>query len=253
MLAQRPEHLREDFCGSALICGVWCRGDVRRTATGLDVDGDALAWGCRENGSGLLGEGGAAARLCLLHCNVLDPVRGAACVSAPPRAGGAQPPQQSQPVGGPGPGGPAAGAPCQDGSTAAPASPAGCPAAAQQGTPERHTVRPAGGSSPAWHAAPAGDALCSGSAELHAQAAQPAYGSAARMQGCGSPCALQARAPAPSSPGGTSERLGASPAPSACSERTTRSAGAALCEALHMRHARFGRVLRSCRVCSLML
>jgi len=245
--------LREDFCGSALICGVWCRGDVRRTATGLDVDGDALAWGCRENGAGLLGEGGDAARLCLLRCNVLDPVSGAACVSAPPRASGAQPLQQSKPVGEPGTGGPAAGAPHGDGSRAAPASPAGRPAAAQQGTPERHTVRPAGGGSPAWPAASAGNALCSGGAELHAQAAQAEHSSDARMQGCGSPRALPARAPAPSSPSGTSECLGASPTPSACSERTTWSAGAALRrEALHVRPARFCS-LQSCSVGSLLL
>ena len=31
---QVPQHLREDFCGTALISATWCRGDVRRTATG---------------------------------------------------------------------------------------------------------------------------------------------------------------------------------------------------------------------------
>jgi len=29
-----PLHLREDFCGSALVCTKWCLSDVRRTATG---------------------------------------------------------------------------------------------------------------------------------------------------------------------------------------------------------------------------
>ena len=84
---QRPEHLREDFCGTALICAVWCRGDCRRTATGLDIDQDALAWGCRENASGLLGEcAGDRPRLCLLRCDVLDPVAAAECVSVLPGA-----------------------------------------------------------------------------------------------------------------------------------------------------------------------
>ena len=86
---QRPEHLREDFCGTALICAVWCRGDCRRTATGLDIDRDALEWGCRENGSGLLGEGIIGLpRLCLLRCDVLHPVAAAECVSRLPGAPG---------------------------------------------------------------------------------------------------------------------------------------------------------------------
>ena len=93
---QRPEHLREDFCGTALICAVWCRGDCRRTATGLDIDQGALAWGCRENATGLLGDGGAdLPRLCLLQCDVLDPVAAAECVSGPPGAGEAREPPGS--------------------------------------------------------------------------------------------------------------------------------------------------------------
>lgn len=31
---QVPVHLREDFCGTALISATWCRGDVRRSAVG---------------------------------------------------------------------------------------------------------------------------------------------------------------------------------------------------------------------------
>lgn len=66
---------------------MWCRGDCRRTATGLDIDQDALAWGCRENASGLLGESaGDRPRLCLLRCDVLDPVAAAECVSVLPGA-----------------------------------------------------------------------------------------------------------------------------------------------------------------------
>jgi hypothetical protein len=32
--SQVPLHLREDFCGTAMISATWCKGDVRRTATG---------------------------------------------------------------------------------------------------------------------------------------------------------------------------------------------------------------------------
>ena len=67
---------------------MWCRGDCRRTATGLDIDQDALAWGCRENASGLLGENaGDRPRLNLLRCDVLDSVAAAECVSVLPGAG----------------------------------------------------------------------------------------------------------------------------------------------------------------------
>ena len=94
---QIPLHLREDFCGTALVCAVWCKTDVRRTATGcllhesqinqtpksgcsssdtppcagLDIDREALQWGARNNAA-LLG-GGADNRLCLLQCNVSIP------------------------------------------------------------------------------------------------------------------------------------------------------------------------------------
>ena len=67
---------------------MWCRGDCRRTATGLDIDQDALAWGCRENAGGMLGECAAdRPRLCLLRCDVLDSVAAAECVSVLPGAG----------------------------------------------------------------------------------------------------------------------------------------------------------------------
>ncbi|KAL3681131.1 hypothetical protein R1sor_024087 [Riccia sorocarpa] len=44
-----PLHLREDFCGTALICTEWVRGDSRRTALGLDLDEEALRWGLQNN------------------------------------------------------------------------------------------------------------------------------------------------------------------------------------------------------------
>ncbi|OAE27388.1 hypothetical protein AXG93_2015s1150 [Marchantia polymorpha subsp. ruderalis] len=44
-----PLHLREDFCGTALICTEWVRADSRRTAVGLDLDEEALRWGLQNN------------------------------------------------------------------------------------------------------------------------------------------------------------------------------------------------------------
>ncbi|GAQ87004.1 hypothetical protein KFL_003250070 [Klebsormidium nitens] len=67
-----PVHLREDFCGTALICAEWLRPDVRRTATGLDLDDDALRWGASHN-IGSLPDGGGG-RMCLLLGNVLQPI-----------------------------------------------------------------------------------------------------------------------------------------------------------------------------------
>ncbi|MEZ4219399.1 MAG: class I SAM-dependent methyltransferase [Polyangiaceae bacterium] len=41
--------LREDFCGTALICGHWVGSDSKRTATGVDIDPKVLAWGKKHN------------------------------------------------------------------------------------------------------------------------------------------------------------------------------------------------------------
>jgi len=40
-----PLSLREDFCGTALLCADWIRSDRRRTAIGVDLDGETMAWG----------------------------------------------------------------------------------------------------------------------------------------------------------------------------------------------------------------
>jgi hypothetical protein len=45
---REPAVLREDFCGTALICATWAR-DRGRCAIGVDLDGDVLAWGLRNN------------------------------------------------------------------------------------------------------------------------------------------------------------------------------------------------------------
>jgi SAM-dependent methyltransferase len=46
-----PESLREDFCGTALLCADWVKSGKsgRRTATGVDIDAEVLAWGRRHN------------------------------------------------------------------------------------------------------------------------------------------------------------------------------------------------------------
>ncbi|HVU00871.1 MAG TPA: class I SAM-dependent methyltransferase [Polyangiaceae bacterium] len=43
-----PVSLREDFCGSALLCAEWVK-KRGRTATGVDLDPDVLAWGKKRN------------------------------------------------------------------------------------------------------------------------------------------------------------------------------------------------------------
>lgn len=65
---QAPLHLREDFCGSALVCVTWCKGDVFHSAVGLDLDPEPLRWGMANNAP-LLG-GGGPSQLLLLECNV---------------------------------------------------------------------------------------------------------------------------------------------------------------------------------------
>jgi SAM-dependent methyltransferase len=64
--------LREDFCGTALLCARWVEGDERRTATGIDLDSEVLAWGQKHNLSPL---GDAAARVRLLEQDVCAKVR----------------------------------------------------------------------------------------------------------------------------------------------------------------------------------
>ena len=50
-LRQRhAESLREDFCGTAYFCRAWVSsGPAPRTATGIDIDADVLAWGQKHN------------------------------------------------------------------------------------------------------------------------------------------------------------------------------------------------------------
>jgi SAM-dependent methyltransferase len=69
---RRPLHLREDFCGTALLCSHWVQGRKERTAIGLDIDRPTLDWGRAHN---LPAVGDAAARITLLEHDVLLPTR----------------------------------------------------------------------------------------------------------------------------------------------------------------------------------
>jgi SAM-dependent methyltransferase len=69
---RRPLHLREDFCGTALLCSKWAKSHPERTALGLDVDRPTLDWGIARN---LAAVGEAAARVTLLEQDVLVPTR----------------------------------------------------------------------------------------------------------------------------------------------------------------------------------
>jgi len=69
---RRPKHLREDFCGTALLCARWAESDPERTAIGLDIDRPTLAWGRAHN---LAAIGDAAERVTLLEQDVLVPTR----------------------------------------------------------------------------------------------------------------------------------------------------------------------------------
>mgnify|MGYP001002756707 CR=1 FL=1 len=65
-----PLSLREDFCGTALLCADWVKGHRERTALGVDLDPEVLAWGVDHN-LAPLGEPGS--RLYLLEQDVRDP------------------------------------------------------------------------------------------------------------------------------------------------------------------------------------
>lgn len=69
---RRPLHLREDFCGTALLCTRWAKSNSERTAIGLDTSRPTLEWGRAHNLSTI---GAAAARVTLLEQDVLVPTR----------------------------------------------------------------------------------------------------------------------------------------------------------------------------------
>ena len=44
-----PIHLREDFCGTFAVCCEWVKSNEKRTAMGVDLDPEPLAWGRDHN------------------------------------------------------------------------------------------------------------------------------------------------------------------------------------------------------------
>ncbi len=66
----RPARLlREDFCGSALVCAEWVKRHRRNQAIGIDLDPEVLAWGRARHLAALPEE--TRARVTLLHADVL--------------------------------------------------------------------------------------------------------------------------------------------------------------------------------------
>src|SRR5512145_412305 len=67
-----PLSLREDFCGTALLCARWVESKPERKATGIDLDRDTLDWGLEHNLAPL---GDAQKRVRLLEQDVRDKLR----------------------------------------------------------------------------------------------------------------------------------------------------------------------------------
>lgn len=75
-----PLHLREDFCGTALISAEWLRSDSRRTAIGVDLDIEALTWGLENNVQKVGAD--AYSRIYLFRGNVLHSLTSAKCIKS---------------------------------------------------------------------------------------------------------------------------------------------------------------------------
>ena len=69
---RKAKSLREDFCGTALLCAEWVK-TRDRTAVGVDLDPEVLAWGAEHNRAPL---GPRASSLRLLRQDVRAPCRG---------------------------------------------------------------------------------------------------------------------------------------------------------------------------------
>jgi hypothetical protein len=68
-----PRHLREDFCGTALICCEWVSKHPENTAEGYDLDPEPLEWGKAHNLSKV--KDGAEERISLFLEDARDPGR----------------------------------------------------------------------------------------------------------------------------------------------------------------------------------
>jgi len=66
-----PLHLREDFCGTFLLSSTWVQQKNERTAFGLDIDPEPLAYGKKRNSSQLSAQ--QRKRLIILQRDVLKP------------------------------------------------------------------------------------------------------------------------------------------------------------------------------------
>lgn len=66
---RKAQRLREDFCGTASVCCEWVTRGHKRSAVGVDLDPDVLAWGREHNLQQL--DHKQAARVSLLQQNVL--------------------------------------------------------------------------------------------------------------------------------------------------------------------------------------
>lgn len=67
-----PVSLREDFCGTGLLCAKWVESRAGRTAIGLDIDREVLAWGAKHNVASL---GPLRERVSLRPQNVMVPTK----------------------------------------------------------------------------------------------------------------------------------------------------------------------------------
>ena len=61
---RRPLTLREDFCGTALLCTRWVESHPDRRAIGVDLDSDTLAWGREHRVEPLGARAGAVELIC---------------------------------------------------------------------------------------------------------------------------------------------------------------------------------------------
>lgn len=59
---RKPRHLREDFCGTALLCSHWIQQGKKYTAEGFDIDPEPVAWG-QEHNFAPLGDVASRARI----------------------------------------------------------------------------------------------------------------------------------------------------------------------------------------------
>jgi len=59
---REPRHMREDFCGTALLCSTWIQQGPEFTAEGFDIDPEPIVWGLERNFAPI-GEAGSRCRL----------------------------------------------------------------------------------------------------------------------------------------------------------------------------------------------